>query len=111
MLSGARFALVAILINVALLPLYLVLLFVPPLAPVAFVAVNGYLLGREYFEMVAHRHLDARVARHVRKANRGLLFLAGLIVALVFAIPIVNLLAPMFADAAFVHLFHRGVRT
>jgi CysZ protein len=108
--SGVRFALFVIALNVALLPVYLVLLFVPLVAPMVFLSVNGYLLGREYFEMVAHRHLHALDARDLRKANRGLLFLAGVIVALLFAIPLVNFFAPMLGAAAMVHLFHRSVR-
>ena len=41
----------------------LVLLLVPGINVVAFLFANGYLLGREYFELVAFRHLDADAAR------------------------------------------------
>ena len=109
--ASARFALFVIALNLVLLPLYIFLLFTAFLAPVVFLAVNGYLLGREYFEMVAHRHLDPLDAREMRRANRGLVFLAGVIVALVFAIPIVNFFAPMLGAAAMVHLFHRVDRS
>lgn len=68
---SARFALFAVALNVLLLPLYVALLFVPPLAPVVFVLVNGYLVGREYFDMIAARHLDPVVARELRRSYRG----------------------------------------
>ncbi len=110
-MASARFALFVITLNLVLLPLYIFLLFTAFLAPVVFLAVNGYLLGREYFEMVAHRHLDPLDAREMRRAHRGLFFFAGVLVALVLAIPIVNFFAPMLGAAAMVHLFHRVDRS
>ncbi len=104
--TAARFAVVTIGLNLVLLPAYLALLFVPPLGPLAFLAVNGYLLGREYFELVALRHLDPATMHAVRKANAGRIFLAGILLALLFAVPIVNLFAPVLGAAAMVHLFH-----
>ncbi len=104
--ASARFALVAIALNLVLLPMYIGLLFVPPLAPVAFFSVNGYLLCREYFELVALRHLDPRALAALRKQHGGRLFLAGVILALLFAVPVVNLFAPVLGAAAMVHVFH-----
>lgn len=86
--------------------MYIGLLFVPPLAPVAFFSVNGYLLGREYFDLVALRHLDPRALAALRKQHGGRLFLAGVILALLFAVPVVNLFAPVLGAAAMVHVFH-----
>ncbi len=103
---GARFALFAIALNLLLLPLYIALLFVPPLAPVAFLLVNGYLVGREYFDMIASRHLDPAAARALRKSYRGRVYVAGLVLAVLFTVPVVNLFAPMLGAAAMVHLFH-----
>lgn len=107
--TSARFAAVAIALNLVLLPVYLALLFVPPFGPLAFLGVNGYLLGREYFELVALRHLDPATMHAVRKANGGRIFLAGVLLTFLFAIPIVNLFAPVLGAAAMVHLFH-GLR-
>ncbi|HIC29274.1 MAG TPA: hypothetical protein EYO85_07535 [Rhodospirillales bacterium] len=83
----------------------LVFLLIPPLFPFVFYTVNGYLLGREYFELVALRRIGPEEARRLRKAHRGKLFLTGVIMALLLTLPVVNLLAPVVITAAMVHLF------
>lgn len=85
----------------------LMLLLVPGVNVVAFVVVNGYLLGREYFEAVAMRFGTPEEARALRRANAVTVFLAGLVVAAVLAIPLVNFLTPLFATAFMVHLRKR----
>ena len=101
LLMTFRYLGVMIVLNLVLL----VFLFFPPLFPFVFYAVNGYLLSREYFELVASRRAGADEIRELRKAHRGRLFVAGVIVALLLTIPGVNLLAPVVATAAMVHLF------
>ena len=87
--------------NLLLLPFVLF----PLVSPFVFYAVNGYLLGREYFELVASRRVGAAHMRRLRKANRGRLFIAGVVITLMLTVPVVNLLAPVVATAAMVHLF------
>jgi CysZ protein len=92
-----------------LIPLNLVallFLLVPPLFPFVFLSVNGYLLGREYFELVAARRLDPQKARTLRQNHTLRLFAVGVLIALLLTIPIVNLLAPLIGTAAMVHVFH-----
>ena len=101
LLTTLRYLGVMIVLNLGLL----VFLFFPPLFPFVFYAVNGYLLSREYFELVASRRAGADEIRELRKAHRGKLFVAGVIVAVLLTIPGVNLLAPVVATAAMVHLF------
>jgi len=48
-LSSVWFLTVAIGVNILAIPVYSLLLLFPPLLPVAFYGINGYLLGREYF--------------------------------------------------------------
>ena len=103
--SSARFAGVALGANLLALPLYLVLLLIPPLLPVAFYGINGYLLGREYFELAAHRHMDPEDARALRHQNRWRIWATGAGVAFLFTVPLVNLAAPVIAAAAMVHVF------
>jgi CysZ protein len=105
LLGTLRFAAVAILLNLALVPIYLILLIFPPLYLVVFYAVNGYLLGREYFELVAYRRLDERTADAMRRAYRGRLTLAGMVIAVMLTIPVFNLVAPIAATAFALHLF------
>jgi len=93
----------AILIGLNLVAL--VFLPFPPVFPFVFYAVNGYLLGREYFELVALRRVDATEAEAMRSRFRGRMFLAGLVTAFLLTVPFVNLVAPIIGTAAMVHLF------
>ncbi|RCS24872.1 sulfate transporter family protein [Phyllobacterium salinisoli] len=83
----------------------LFLLFIPGVNIIAFFIVNGYLLGREYFEFAAMRFLGENEAKALRSQHGGTVFLAGLVIAAFLAIPIVNLLTPLFAAAMMVHLY------
>jgi len=78
-----------------------------PLAPVFFWAVNGYLLGREYFQTVAERRLGPAAARRLRRAHFGTVWLAGALMAVPLSLPLVNLLVPVLGVATFTHIFHR----
>lgn len=101
-----RFTTVALALNVLALPFYLLTFWFPPFALALFYCLNGYLLSREYYELVALRRLDARAATSLRKANRQRLFLAGVIITFLFTVPIVNLFASVIGVAAMAHLFH-----
>jgi uncharacterized protein involved in cysteine biosynthesis len=103
--AGLKFALVAILLNLAVLPLYIVGIFLPPLNLFVFYGLNGYLLGREYYETVALRRLDAKLAGEVRRRNSGRIFLSGVAITVLLTVPILNLIAPVIATAFMVHIF------
>ena len=83
----------------------LVLLLVPGVNIAAFFLVNGYLLGREFFEFAAMRHMPEGDARAFRRHHSVTVFLAGLLIAAFVSVPLLNLLAPLFATALMVHLF------
>jgi len=85
----------------------LVLLLVPGVNLVAFFLVNGYLLGREFFEFAAMRFMPPAEARAFRKARGGTVFLGGLIIAGLLAVPILNLVTPIFATLFMMHLYKR----
>jgi CysZ protein len=72
------------------------------------VALNAYLLSREYFEMAAMRVMPVEQAKAFRKANGTNVFLAGFIPALLSLVPLVNLAVPLFATSYFVHLFRQA---
>ena len=100
-----RFAGVTLALNLLALPLYLITFWFPPLALAIFYCLNGYLLSREYYELVSLRRLDAGAAEMLRKANRQRLFLSGVVITFLFTIPIVNLFAPVIGVAAMAHIF------
>jgi len=99
-----RFLMVMIIANLLALIIYFASAF---LAPVIFYIVNGFLLGREYFQLVAMRRLGERAATKLRKAHRWEIWFAGILMAVPLSIPIVNILVPLLGVATFTHVFHR----
>jgi CysZ protein len=83
----------------------LLLLFIPGVNLIAFFLVNGYLLGREFFEFAAMRFRPPEEARLFRAKHASTVFLGGLVIAVFLAIPILNLLTPLFAAGMMVHLY------
>lgn len=102
-LFALRFAGLSIIVNL----IALALLFAPGVNLVAFLGANGYLLGREYFELAAMRFRPPAEARAMRRHYALRVFLAGLIVAGFVSIPILNLCAPLFATALMTRLHKR----
>jgi CysZ protein len=98
--TAVKFLGVVLLVNAVALPLVLFVGF----GVAIFLIANAYLLGREYFELAALRHHDAATTRRLRARHAGRIFGAGLVVAVFLAIPVVNLLGPLFATAFLVHL-------
>ena len=86
----------------------LLLLLVPGINIAAFFLVNGYLLGREFFEFAAMRFRPEAEAKALRAKHAGTIFLAGLLIAAFLAVPLLNLLTPLFAAAMMVHL-HKAI--
>ena len=76
-------------------------------SPVVFWALNGFLLGREYFQLVAMRRLGRAGAKALRRKHGLAIWVAGILMAMPLTIPIVNLLVPVLGAATFTHLFHR----
>lgn len=105
LLDSIGFVAVTIAINLVALPLYLLFLFIPPLNFFVFYGINGYLLGREYFELVAVRRMDSVSARRLRRRYRGRVFLAGTIIAVLLSVPLLNLVTPIIATGFLVHVF------
>jgi CysZ protein len=105
--SALRFLGVVLVVNILLLPLYAILLFFPPLLYGLSLLVNGYLVGREYFEAVAFRYQSRVEATQLRRRRRGDVWLCGVLIVLLLTIPLVNFLVPIVATAFMVHVFKR----
>jgi uncharacterized protein involved in cysteine biosynthesis len=99
-------SLIAVTVVVNLFALVL-MFFVGPLAPVLFWAVNGYLLGREFFQMAAMRREGREGANRLRRRHAGQVWVAGTLMAVPLSVPIVNLLIPILGAATFTHMYHR----
>jgi len=93
----------ALILNLLALPLYILLYFVG-IGIILYYLLNGYLLGREYFELVALRRLDAADAATLRRAFSGRISLCGALIAFLSSLPLVNLLAPVMGTMIMVHV-------
>lgn len=106
-IQSVKFALVVLFLNILILPLYLFLIWFPLASALIYYGLNGYLFGREYFDLVGARHGGLDHARACRKAHRWSVYTAGVVIAFFFTIPILNLLVPLIATAAMTHIYKR----
>jgi CysZ protein len=104
--ASLRFFGVVVLVNLGAL----LLLLVPGVNMVIFLVANGYLLGREYFELAAARFRPIAAAKALRRRHAATVFFAGVLITGFVAIPIVNLATPLVATAFMVHLHKRIAR-
>ncbi len=102
--SAIGFTLALIGLNLLALLIYP---FTGPFSPLLFWALNGYLLGREYFEIVAMRRLRRRDVARLRGQNSGEMWLMGILMVIPLTVPILGFLIPVLGVAAFTHFYHR----
>lgn len=100
---AACFTVFSLFVNLVLLPFYLT----GVLFPFLYYPVNAYLLGREFFESCAARHLGRREAGHLRKERRFSVLLAGGLLLVMTNTPVINLFAPFLGVAMMVHLYRQ----
>lgn len=100
--SIAWLAGLGVIATIALLPFYLA---APGVNIVAHLLVNGFLLGRMYFEANAFRRLDPAATKRVWRRHRMGFVAAGAVIAVLSQIPFVNLIAPILATAFMTHVF------
>lgn len=70
-------------------------------------AGRQHLLGREYFELAAIRYRPLEEVRALRRKHSFYLFVAGVPLALFVAVPLLNLLTPLFGAAYMVRIHKR----
>ena len=102
-----RFTAIALFLNILAIPFYFFTIWFPPLGIFVFYCLNGYLLGREYFELVALRHIKMEDIPSIRRSNRWQLFLFGSVTTFLFTIPIINFLTPILGVTGMTHLFRK----
>ena len=103
-LVGIRFLGILLLANIGALILSMIL---PLLAPFVFWATNGYLMGREYFQMAAMRRMPRAQAQELFQRHQGSIWTAGILMAIPMSIPLVGLFIPILGAATFTHQFER----
>ncbi|WP_170423025.1 EI24 domain-containing protein [Ruegeria arenilitoris] len=106
-IDGLGFMGVLIAANLLALILYAIF---TPLAPFIFWAMNGFLLGREYFTLAAMRRVGREGARKLRAKHATTIWVAGTLMAIPLSVPLVNLVIPIIGAATFTHIYHKLAR-
>jgi CysZ protein len=104
MMHDIRFTLRALLLNILVLPLYLL-----GIGFIVSIALNSYLLGREFFEGAAGYHMGKPEAAKLGQKNKAAVYGGGLVITLMTLLPGANLFVPIFAIVWMVHVYH-GLR-
>jgi uncharacterized protein involved in cysteine biosynthesis len=102
--TGLVFLLAVIVLNLLMLPFYILALFIAGLGVVIFYGLNGWLTARMYYEQVALRRMTPRDVRAWRQANTVKLWGTGIVIVLLGTIPVLNLIVPVVGTAAMVHI-------
>lgn len=99
-----------LLTNIAIAPLYLLLLFTGIGTPILFFVVNAWLLGRDLGDMVGARHMPDDELAAWRNRTRVQRFGLGAVGTGLLLVPFVNLVAPVLGAAMATHMFHAKAR-
>ena len=98
-IRAVRLLILTVVLNLLVLPVYLV----PAINLLVFYTLNGYILGREYYEMVAPRRADPEGVRRLWRDHRWAWIVMGAAIAFLSTLPVINLIAPLLGAAAMVH--------
>ena len=77
--SGVRMAIPTLLLNLLVLPLYVI----PGVNAIVFVCINGYLMGRDFATTAAMRRMPFKDALKLRRSARFSVFVVGVACAIV----------------------------
>ena len=100
-----KYALIAacksFLINILILPLYLLL----PIANIfIFIAINGLLIGREFSGNFLIQFFEKHQIKIINIHLSNKIYFLGVFIVMLYTIPIINLLAPTIGNLLFSHL-------
>jgi uncharacterized protein involved in cysteine biosynthesis len=97
---GVKYGALSLVLTLLTLPFYLF----AGVGHFLALAVNGWLIGRSLFEIVALRRLAGREMRALRARRSLQIFLAGLAIAFLVSVPLANLVAPALGAVVMLHL-------
>ncbi len=98
------FTLWALSLNILVLPLYFL-----GVGFLVSIALNSYLLGREFFESAAGYHMGKPGAKALGEQHKKTVYAGGLVITLMTLVPLLNLFVPLLAIVWMVHIYH-GLR-
>ncbi len=91
-------------VNILLLPFHILL---PGVADILTFLADGWFLGRQYFDLVALRHLPPGEVDAMRRRFASAIFLGGVMISLMAVIPFADFIAPVFGAALMTHAFRK----
>ena len=95
------FIILFIMINLALLPF----LIFSPIYFILYWIINGYLIGKEFSGSVLIKYINHDDIKKFNNKNRLNIYLFGIILAIIFSIPVLNLLGPIIGTTSMVHMY------
>ena len=104
LLVSVKVLVLMVVVNLVMLPVYIVGSLFLGAGMAVFYAVNGWLCGREYFVQVALRRMTRAETKLWARANSGTLWLAGVAITLLGTVPLLNLAAPVLGCVFMVHV-------
>ncbi|WND04113.1 EI24 domain-containing protein [Temperatibacter marinus] len=105
LVHALKFGIVVLVVNLLALIPYLILLTTLGIGTlVLYLLINGYLVGREYMEIAALRHMSFQEMKAFRIRHQSKMMLGGIANAAMFLVPVLNLAAPIIGTAIMTHI-------
>ena len=95
---SGRILVMTIVLNFLASPLLILGWFIPPIGLSLQIVLNGYLLGKEYGQLV-----EFRIPKNQSESNVPKYFANGMIASCIWIVPILNLLAPILLAGSVLH--------
>jgi len=103
LLFSIRYTGAVLIINLFLVPIY----FIPVLNLISFGLVNGYLIGREYFDLIAPRRIEPGAVKLIQKRFKFRFWFVGIVISYLLVIPVLNFVVPIIAVTFMLHTFEK----
>ena len=97
-LFSLRILLLTLVWNFVCSPILILGWFIPPVGLTVQILLNGYLLGKEYGQLVEYR-----IPQNQSVSSTPKYFTNGMIAAIIWIVPVVNLLAPILLAGSILH--------
>ena len=98
LIFSGRILVMTIVFNLLASPLLILGWFIPPIGLSLQIVLNGYLLGKEYGQLV-----EFRIPKNQSESNAPKYFANGMIASCIWIVPILNLLAPILLAGSVLH--------
>ena len=98
LIFSGRILVMTLLLNLIASPFLILGWFIPPLGLSLQIILNGYLLGKEYGQLV-----EFRIPKDSTESRVPKYFVNGIIASCIWVIPILNLMAPILLAGSVLH--------